>query len=89
MCEFVLTLLSTVWCKQYCFLPSGYWIAHRAVKTIYDHEDGFVVSSHDQEKLKEKVFSFFNVSLDVLLSKFLFAGIIGHAYVMYNAAWKC
>ena len=50
-------------CKQYCFLPSGYWIAHRAVKTIYDHQDGLVVSSHDQEKLKEKVFSFFNVSL--------------------------
>ena len=41
---------------------SAYWTVQRALKTLYDHEDNFVVAPHDIAVLKEAVYKFFEVS---------------------------
>ena len=41
----------------------GYWISHRAVKLVYDIEDGFrqVPAGTDIKILKDEVYKYFNV----------------------------
>ena len=48
----------------------AYWISHRAIKTIYDGEDGLNTPVHDITLLKSTIYSFFEVysMLDVILT---------------------
>ena len=48
--------LFTVLCRV------AYGTVHRALKTLYDHEDNLVVAPHDISVLKEAVYKFFNAS---------------------------
>ena len=40
----------------------AYWIAHRAIKAVYDHEDGLNICPHDISTVKNKIYAFFKVS---------------------------
>lgn len=40
----------------------AYWIAHSAMKTVYDHEDGFAPCSLDIVGIRDVIYSKFNVS---------------------------
>lgn len=44
------------------FPPIAYWIAHSAMKTIYDHEDGFVLSALDVTAVRDAIYDKFKVS---------------------------
>jgi hypothetical protein len=44
-------------------LPSGYWISHRAIKCVYDAEDGLVTQSHDHTAVKNLIYEHFKVPI--------------------------
>ncbi len=46
-----------------CVCVLGYWISHRAIKTVYDHDDGFAVSAHDITAVKNCIYTMFNVRM--------------------------
>lgn len=48
----------------------GYWIAHRGIKLVYDVEDGFrqVPPGTDIKRLKDTVYSYFNVRMNTAYS---------------------
>lgn len=37
------------------------WIAHKAVKTFIDHDDGLITSKHSVEFIKRELFDFFEL----------------------------
>ena len=41
---------------------SGYWIALKAVKTYFDHEDKKSISPHPMEDVKNAIFKYFNIT---------------------------
>lgn len=41
--------------------PIGYWIGHRAIKYVYDAEDGLATPSHDHTAVKRLVDEHFQV----------------------------
>ena len=43
-------------------LCAGYWISHKAIKTVYDQEDGFAESAHDIAAVKDAIYTMFEVS---------------------------
>ncbi|UJR37697.1 hypothetical protein I4U23_030392 [Adineta vaga] len=50
---------------------SAYWIAQRAIKRVFDHEDNLHLSPHDLTKLKNEIKTYFQVeSMSQLLNHF-------------------
>ncbi|CAE1283620.1 NAGK [Acanthosepion pharaonis] len=54
---------------------SAYWISYKAIKIIFDHEDGLVKSSHDIAYIKKAVNVYFEIEdkmslMDIFYSKF-------------------
>lgn len=42
--------------------PPGYWIAHMAIKLVYDSEDGLAPAPYDITTVKTAIYEFFEVS---------------------------
>ncbi|XP_064383181.1 N-acetyl-D-glucosamine kinase-like [Halichondria panicea] len=40
---------------------SGYWISQRAMKTVYDHDDGFVICEHDVTAVRDLIWKKFQM----------------------------
>ncbi|OWR50989.1 hypothetical protein KGM_208208 [Danaus plexippus plexippus] len=57
---------------------SAYWIAHRAVKTVFDHEDGLRPSLHSTERVWTAVQEHFNVTSQ--------AELLPHVYKHFDKA---
>ncbi|CAF0787985.1 unnamed protein product [Adineta ricciae] len=50
---------------------SAYWIAHRAIKLVFDHDDNINVSPYDLTKLKDEIKAYFQVEeMSELLNHF-------------------
>ena len=49
---------------SHCYIHIAYWVAHRAIKLVYDIDDGLreMPEGMSIEILKSEVFNFFNVS---------------------------
>lgn len=45
-----------------CHLPPGYWISLKAIKLVYDIEDGMIPPTHDITAVKNTIYQFYNVS---------------------------
>ena len=43
------------------FLYTAYWVSHRAIKVVYDHEDGMTQSAHDITAVKRLIVEKFKV----------------------------
>ena len=43
--------------------PSGYWISLKAIKLVYDVEDGMISLPYDITAVKKTIYKFYNVSL--------------------------
>lgn len=41
---------------------SATWIAHRSVKTYFDHDDGAIASRHPVDFIEKEMFDFFNMT---------------------------
>ena len=56
-------LVSIILLLLLLLLLIGYWISHRAVKLVYDIEDGFrqAPAGTDIKILKDEVYKYFNV----------------------------
>jgi N-acetylglucosamine kinase len=54
---------------------SGYWIAQRGIKRIFDHEDNLIVSHYDLTRLKNGIKTYFKVNISFLLIFFLILSI--------------
>ncbi|XP_052538323.1 N-acetyl-D-glucosamine kinase isoform X2 [Tympanuchus pallidicinctus] len=57
---------------------SAYWIAHRAVKTVFDSMDNMEVSPHDVGYVKEAMFQYFKISSRM--------GLLPHLYRTFQKA---
>lgn len=64
----------------------GYWISHSAIKTVYDHEDGFCKSPHNIAAIQDVVYTKFNVSKNVIMYWHSFSYIIAN-YIIMNL-WR-
>ena len=42
--------------------PSGYWISLKAIKLVYDVEDGMISLPYDITAVKKTIYQFYNVS---------------------------
>ncbi|CAG9569577.1 unnamed protein product [Danaus chrysippus] len=59
-------------------IVSAYWIAHRAVKTVFDHEDSLRPSLHSTERVWEAAKEHFNVTSQ--------AELLPHVYKHFDKA---
>ncbi|XP_020624472.1 N-acetyl-D-glucosamine kinase-like [Orbicella faveolata] len=58
---------------------SAWWISHKAIKTVFDTEDGLVSSQHDITYVKKAVFEHFKI--DNLF------GMLDHLYAKFDKAY--
>jgi len=70
---------------------SAWWISHKAIKTVFDAEDGLVPSQHDITYVKKAVFEHFKIDnlfgmLDHLYAKFDKAHFAGLCKVIADGA---
>lgn len=57
-----LTKFSTRWGHLLGDEGSAYWIAQRAIKRVFDHEDNLNLSCHDLTRLSNEIKDYFKVS---------------------------
>jgi N-acetylglucosamine kinase len=64
---------------------SGYWISHRAIKCVYDAEDGLVTQSHDHTAVKNLIYEHFKLTrrYDIL------SHLYGEGFQKSNIATLC
>ncbi|KAK7484940.1 hypothetical protein BaRGS_00023860 [Batillaria attramentaria] len=72
---------------------SGYWIAQRALKIYFDHEDNLIPSAHDVTFVKKAMQEYFGIEeraglLPFLYSKFEKSKIAGFCKILADAAIK-
>lgn len=46
---------------------SGYWIAQRAIKRVFDHEDNLNLPRYDLTRLKDEIKAYFKVNFSCFL----------------------
>jgi N-acetylglucosamine kinase len=50
---------------------SAYWIAQRAIKRVFDHEDNFNLSRYDLTRLNNEIKGYFKVKFFLLFLFFI------------------
>jgi N-acetylglucosamine kinase len=49
---------------------SAYWIAQRAIKRVFDHQDNFSLSRYDLTRLSDEIKAYFKVNFRFVICQF-------------------